>query len=460
MTVQKTRVGHDDRASDVRVEMANGLLDANVQDALERLAATTAPSDASYLLSTADAALPNGRIPTATATISWDFATENQAKASIADAELLALAGLTSAADKLPYFTGDGTADLADLTIFGRSLIDDANGGAALTTLGLTANGQSLVTAADYPAMRALLDLEAGTDFYSIAAADAAFLTPAEGDAAYQPLDADLTSIAALTTTAYGRGLLELADETALEALLDTLPNLTSIQGRTVTLADAGADAIFGWDDSASAYQNLTAADATAVLSAFVGDSGAGGTKGLVPAPAAGDAAAGKFMKADATWAVPAGGGGSIVGSVIIWMTGTAPANTLECDGSAVSRATYAGLYAVIGTIYGAGDGSTTFNLPDLRGQFLRGYAHGSTNDPDRASRTDAGGGGTGDNIGTKQSYQLQAHTHTVPRKLDGPSGGTVRYTVAADLTTNTGSTGGNETRPRNVNVMFCIVYQ
>lgn len=81
-----------------------------------------------------------------------------------------------------------------------------------------------------------------------------------------QPLDADLTAIAALTTTAYGRGLLELADETALEALLDTLPNLTSIQGRTVTLADAGANAIFGWDDTAGAYENLTQAEARTVL--------------------------------------------------------------------------------------------------------------------------------------------------------------------------------------------------
>jgi hypothetical protein len=57
--------------------------------------------------------------------------------------------------------------------------------------------------------------------------------------ASYQPLDGDLTAIAALTTTAYGRSLLELADETALEALLDTLPNLTSIQGHTVTLTGA-----------------------------------------------------------------------------------------------------------------------------------------------------------------------------------------------------------------------------
>lgn len=59
------------------------------------------------------------------------------------------------------------------------------------------------------------------------------------------------------------------------------------------------------------APEDLTGAQATALLSAMVGDSGSGGTKGLVPAPASGDAAAGKFLKADGTWSAPAGGGSS-----------------------------------------------------------------------------------------------------------------------------------------------------
>ena len=68
------------------------------------------------------------------------------------------------------------------------------------------------------------------------------------------------------------------------------------------------------------------------------------------------------------------GGGGSIVealpaGSIIEWGGATAPANWLIADGSAVSRTTYASLFAAIGTTFGAGDGSTTFNLPDMRGR-------------------------------------------------------------------------------------------
>lgn len=62
-----------------------------------------------------------------------------------------------------------------------------------------------------------------------------------------------------------------------------------------------------------------------------------------------------------------------VTGVVFPFAGSTAPAGWLLCDGSAVSRATYATLFGVIGTTYGAGDGSTTFNLPDLRGRVVAG---------------------------------------------------------------------------------------
>jgi hypothetical protein len=73
-------------------------------------------------------------------------------------------------------------------------------------------------------------------------------------------------SDAAGTLTLQNVDALDATTESTVEAAIDTLANLTSIQGRTVTLADAGADALFGWDDSASAYQNLSAADAITAL--------------------------------------------------------------------------------------------------------------------------------------------------------------------------------------------------
>ena len=64
-------------------------------------------------------------------------------------------------------------------------------------------------------------------------------------------------------------------------------------------------------------------------------------------------------------------------GLMAFFAADAAPAGWLECNGSAVSRTTYAALFAAIGTEYGVGDGTTTFNLPDLRGEFMRGWDNG-----------------------------------------------------------------------------------
>ncbi len=164
------------------------------------------------------------------------------------------------------------------------------------------------------------------------------------------------------------------------------------------------------------------------------------------------EAATRQFVLAQAASAIP-------TGTVIAWLTGTPPTGTLECDGSAISRTTYATLFGVLGTTYGNGDGSTTFNLPDLRGYFLRGFDNGAGNDPDAASRTDRGDGTTGDNVGTKQADELKSHTHTYGNSADniGAASGTGVKDAENSNSFTSGATGGNETRPKNVAVMFCI---
>lgn len=76
-------------------------------------------------------------------------------------------------------------------------------------------------------------------------------------------------------------------------------------------------------------------------------------------------------------------------GVIMAFAASSAPTGWLICDGSAISRATYATLFAVVGTTWGVGDGSTTFNIPDFRGQFLRGFdsrATSTSNDTTRIS--------------------------------------------------------------------------
>lgn len=88
------------------------------------------------------------------------------------------------------------------------------------------------------------------------------------------------------------------------------------------------------------------------------------------------------------------------------------PSGWLFCDGAAVSRTTFASLFTAIGVIYGDGNGSTTFNIPDHRGKFLRGQDDGAGNDPDAATRTDRGDGAGGDVVGSQQAGANEAHDH------------------------------------------------
>ena len=148
---------------------------------------------------------------------------------------------------------------------------------------------------------------------------------------------------------------------------------------------------------------------------------------------------------ADATYRKIADATSTPAGSVSAFAGSVAPAGWLFCRGQAISRTTYAALFTAIGTDYGVGDGSTTFNIPDLRGEFIRGF--------------DAGRGvDTGRVLGSSQADELKAHTHSyteTTQATDTLTGGDTHYIDAASGTT--GSTGGTETRPRNIAMNYMI---
>jgi microcystin-dependent protein len=162
-------------------------------------------------------------------------------------------------------------------------------------------------------------------------------------------------------------------------------------------------------------------------------------------------------------------------GLILPFSGDSAPSGFLPANGAVVSRATYADLFAAIGETYGAGDGVTTFGLPDVRGYFPRFLDSGAGRDPDAAGRTARPDGVSGDNVGTTQGDENLAHAHI--------GGGTYTPGDAPDVeiygTTPVGSTpdstdtqgangsvalftsteGGLESRPINIAVLGIIKY-
>ncbi|MGB0403742.1 MAG: tail fiber protein [Salibacteraceae bacterium] len=159
-------------------------------------------------------------------------------------------------------------------------------------------------------------------------------------------------------------------------------------------------------------------------------------------------------------FAVPAG-------SIIPFGGDTAniPAGFMLCDGSALAQVSYSELYAAIGKAWG-GD-ATNFNLPDLRGRFLRGTDLNAGNDPDAAVRNAINtGGNTGDEIGSVQGDEFGSHNHSGTYNVFYPSGigGSSHrlHAMTGGVATSGGSVlanGGNETRPVNANVNYIICY-
>lgn len=164
-----------------------------------------------------------------------------------------------------------------------------------------------------------------------------------------------------------------------------------------------------------------------------------------------------------------------MVGAVVGFAMNSAPEGWLTANGSAVSRTTYARLFSRIGTTYGVGDGINTFNLPDYRAEFLRGLDSGRGIDAGRA-------------IGSAQAQQSVNHSHLLPTTSgtggDGlmtavftddtsamtyypsgtnsynpsPSANTTLRTYTANASAIAGAFG-DETRPRNIAVLYCIKF-
>jgi hypothetical protein len=150
----------------------------------------------------------------------------------------------------------------------------------------------------------------------------------------------------------------------------------------------------------------------------------------------------------------------------------SAPTGWLICNGSAISRVTYSALFAVIGTNYGVGDGSTTFNLPPC-GVFYRSVSGTSGNDPNASSRSAINGGNSGNNVGSFQTNAtavngLHDYGHVHPNNWTdtglqafyGGAGTPHGLQITGTTTTGTGyaSLGGDaETRPVNVYITKII---
>lgn len=138
------------------------------------------------------------------------------------------------------------------------------------------------------------------------------------------------------------------------------------------------------------------------------------------------------------------------VGEIFFFAKSTPPEHALACDGAAVSREAYPELFRAIGTTFGSGDGSTTFNVPDLRGEFVRGWDNGRGVDSGRT-------------IGSSQQDEIISHRHLVNAQSVVSGAGPIFCVGGSSTSTSNDSTlytGGTETRPRNIALLPCIIFE
>ena len=168
-------------------------------------------------------------------------------------------------------------------------------------------------------------------------------------------------------------------------------------------------------------------------------------------------------------------------GTIVAYGGTAAPAGWVFCDGTSYSgsNATYAALYAAIGTAYGGQTATMAFNVPDLRGRFVRGADDGSGHDPDAASRTASATGGNAMGVGSIEAAAFASHSHGVNdpghshsswatysgtnlaaggfNYAGTPDGAFHGATAVAGTGITVSAAGGAETRPLNVAVSYII---
>ena len=165
--------------------------------------------------------------------------------------------------------------------------------------------------------------------------------------------------------------------------------------------------------------------------------------------------------------------GASFTGAVMYFAMSGPPTGWVKANGAALNRTTYAELFTAIGTTFGSGDGSTTFNVPDLRGEFLRALDDGAGIDTGRTLGSTqsaanlehghyvgtgsftSGGGGNGGAYSAGDAYrQINANISTYRY---GGVNTTVYPTDSNALKAQ--NDGGSEARPRNIALLACIKY-
>ena len=245
-------------------------------------------------------------------------------------------------------------------------------------------------------------------------------------------------SLASRTATDARAGIVELADNTETQTGTDTARAVTpaGLASRIASTGQAGLVAL------ATNAQTQTGTDTT---------------RAVTPA---------SLASAAALFVPP--------GAVLPFAMNAVPPGWLAANGAAVSRTLYPALFASIGTLYGAGDGSTTFALPDLRGYFVRG----------QGTNADGTAAGT---FGTKQADDFKSHNHTGSTSQNGSHNHTYNNTISnytirqgtgndwpnvrgtLDSNGQTSSAGnhnhtitaegGTETRPKNIALLYCIKF-